>query len=130
MKFQHLILEKYLLASYIRPLYIGVLGGTILLSIEKLFGLATDLVVDGVNLLASLQVFILDIPSLFVQALPFAVLFSTLMTMRTLSYNGELVALQAAGVSYRKIAGPFVCVALTMSLLSFGISDSFIPLAQ
>lgn len=130
MKSPYFLLEKYLFSSYIRSLFIGILGGTILLSIEKLFGLATDLVVDRVSLLASLQVFLLDIPSLFVQALPFAVLFSTLMTLRMLHSNGELVALQAAGVSYRKIAGTFICVALTVSLLSFGVSDSIIPLAQ
>ncbi len=123
-------MQRYLIALFIRPIFVGIVSGTVLLSIGKLLELANDLIVERVSLFASLQIFLLDLPTIVVQALPIAALFSTLLTLRTLNSSGELVALRAAGISYRKICIPFLTIALLLSLSSAWIGDSIVPLTQ
>ena len=68
-----------------------------------------------------------QLPTIFVQLLPFAVLIGGIVTNWVLAKNGEIAALRAAGVSMIKISAPLICVGLFFSCLQFYLNECVIP---
>ncbi len=130
LRWNYFLLQRYLFGQMFMPLVMGVAGGTLLLLIGKLFTLAEKLVEDQVPALDVLKLLLLDLPSTVVLAMPIAALFATMLTLVKLSGNSELIALRAAGVTYRRIFAPFLIMGLIMSLVSFGISNGLVPPSQ
>lgn len=59
--------------------------------------------------------------------LPLSLLISSIRTLTTLNANRELVALQASGLSLKKIFRPFFQLAIVCSLLGYCNEEVFIP---
>ncbi len=124
------LLERYLFGQMMMPVLMGVSGGTLLLTVGKLFNLAESLVEDQVPALDVLKLLVLDLPATLVLAMPIAGLFATMLTSVKLSSNSELTAMRAAGVPYRRIFVPILLVSLGMSLASFWVSNGVVPVSR
>lgn len=124
------LLERYLFGQMMTPVLMGVGGGTLLLTVGKLFNLAESLVEDKAPALDVLKLLMLDMPATLVLAMPIAGMFATMLTLVKLSSNSELTAMRAAGVPYRRIFVPILIVSLGMSLTSFVISNGLVPFSR
>ena len=128
--FGGLFLEGYLLKEMIRPFFLGVAGGTTLLLGNQLF-LYTDLLVKkGAPPLTILQILVLNLPAILVVTFPIAGLFATLLTLGKMGADSEIIALRAAGVSYRKLFLPVLTIGLAISLIAFSTNDYVVPLTN
>ena len=124
------LLERYLFGQMMMPVLMGVSGGTLLLTVGKLFNLAESLVEDQVPALDVLKLLVLDLPATLVLAMPIAAMFATMLTSVKLSSNSELTAMRAAGVPFRRIFVPILLVSLGMSLVSFWVSNGVVPVSR
>lgn len=125
-----LFLEGYLLKEMIRPFFLGVAGGTTLLLGNQLF-LYTDLLVKkGAPPITILQILILNLPAILVVTFPIAGLFATLLTLGKMGADSEIIALRAAGVSYRSLFIPVLIIGLAISGLAFFTNDYVVPLTN
>jgi lipopolysaccharide export system permease protein len=123
-------LEGYLLKEMIRPFFLGVAGGTTLLLGNQLF-LYTDLLVKkGAPPITILQILILNLPAILVVTFPIAGLFATLLTLGKMGADSEIIALRAAGVSYRNLFIPVLIIGLAISGLAFFTNDYVVPLTN
>lgn len=130
MKWRGFYLERYLLGQMTMPVLTGVGGGTLLLTVGKLFDLADKLVVEQVPPLDVLKLLLLDLPATMVLAMPIAGMFATMLTLGKLSGNSELTAMRAAGISFWRVFIPVLIMGMVMSTVSFGINNGLVPLSR
>ena len=77
-----------------------------------------------------LEYYLLQLPRMFVDLLPFAVLFAAIITFWIFSRNGEIAAARASGASVFALSAPLFLSGAFLSLLSFGLSEFVVPVAQ
>jgi len=76
-----------------------------------------------------LEYFALRLPLVVCQLLPIACLTGVLLAFALLNRSGELLAFQSLGISRLELAAPVLVVALIISLLDFGLSETVVPVA-
>ncbi len=92
----------------------------ILLLIEDI--LSKDIPIGDVGLLV-----IYALPRIFSFTFPFSTVVGALMACGRFISHNEFLAMQASGISYRRIFYPFLIIAGILTLMSFSINDYFIP---
>src|SRR5258708_6657437 len=111
------IVPRYLLRLFL-PTFAATLAlflGVLLMNqFLRLFGMA---MVKGLPIWWILSCFARLLPSFASLALPMSYLVAAMMTLGALSDSGEVMALRAAGFSFREIARPFLWSALALSAL-------------
>lgn len=118
------IIDKYLLQELGVPfaLSLGVL--TFILLTREILRLVELLINKGVGIVPLLKTFLLLLPAFFVLTLPMACLIASISAFSRLSSDRELVALQASGVSHRRLLRPlfifaFAVFGLTLLLAQY-----------
>ncbi len=120
-------LELYLFKEMIRPFFVGVAGGTVMLLGNQLF-IYTDLLVKkGAPPLTILHILILNLPAILVVTFPIAGLFATLLTLGRMGADSEITALRAAGIPYRRVFIPVLCIGLLISGLALFTNEVIVP---
>lgn len=115
------VLDRYILREMAGPLLSGVMAFTgLFLSVDlvQIVRLTTE---HGAPLGVTVQLFALRLPQVVVWTFPMAVLLATLLSLSRLSASSEIVAMQAATVSFYRIAAPVIGVGLVVTLLSLGV---------
>lgn len=121
------ILTRYLLRSYLPSflLCLGIFLFVLLMNyFLRLFNLA---VMKGISLGWILFCFSRLLPFFLSLALPMAFLVGLLITLGTFSESGELMAMRSSGLSFREILGPFLAIAIALSLLLFYVNHKASP---
>ncbi len=77
-----------------------------------------------------LEYYLVQLPKMFVDLLPFAVLFAGIISLWMLSRSGEIAAARASGASVVAVALPLFVSGSLLSLLSFALSEWVVPPAQ
>ncbi|MBQ2611841.1 LptF/LptG family permease, partial [bacterium] len=70
---------------------------------------------------------ILNLPTVIVMTIPMGVLLATVMTLNRLSLLSEITVMRACGIGLNRIAKPIFAFAILMSLVSFFINESIVP---
>ena len=70
---------------------------------------------------------ILNLPQVIVMTIPMGVLLATVMTLNGLSLKSEITVMRACGIGLNRIAKPIFIFALIMSVCSFIINESVVP---
>ena len=60
--------------------------------------------------------------------IPMGVLLATVMTLNKLSLDSEITVMRACGIGLNRIAKPIFIFAVVMSLFSFVINETVVPL--
>lgn len=120
-------LELYLFKEMIRPFFLGVAGGTVMMLGNQLFIYADLLVKKGAPPLTILHILILNLPAILVVTFPIAGLFATLLTLGKMGADSEIIALRAAGIPYRKVLIPVLCIGLLISGLALLTNEVIVP---
>jgi lipopolysaccharide export LptBFGC system permease protein LptF len=79
---------------------------TFLLMMRGLFGLIEQIFVRGLPVRDALSVVLVTVPHVVVLTIPMGYLFGVLLAVGRLSVDSEIVALQAAGISARRLVRP------------------------
>ena len=100
------ILDRYIFKELLAPFSVslGILCCIVLT--KEMLRLVELLVTNGVGLLAVFNVIVHLMPSFLVLTLPMACLISSITTFSRFSFDKEIVAMRAAGLSLRRIAVP------------------------
>jgi lipopolysaccharide export system permease protein len=114
----HTILDRYIFRELLSPFLISLGALCFVMLTKELLRLVELLVSKGVSLLAVMKVFAHLLPSFLVLTLPIAGIIASITAFGRLSFDKELVAMRAAGLSLVRLAYPVYL----FSLLVFGLT--------
>jgi LPS export ABC transporter permease LptG/LPS export ABC transporter permease LptF len=106
------ILDRYVMRQLLMPFGIGLLVFTFLFIIPELMKYAEDYIAKGAPMSAVIQVIVALIPMSLGLTIPMSLLMALLVTFGRLSADREFVALQACGISLRRLLVPVGLVAV------------------
>ncbi len=108
---------------------LGLMVFTFVLLTGKILRLVELIVSKGVGILTVLQLFLYILPYSLVVTIPMSALLATLATFTRLAGDGEILALQSAGVSVTRLARPAVGFGLVASALTLVITVWILPVS-
>ncbi len=128
-KFKNItLLDKYILKQIIEMFLMGVCVFTsIIFASDTFITLIKQISMFGIPFKVALMMIILNLPSVVVMTIPMGVLLSTVMTLNNLSLKSEITVMRACGIGLNRIAKPIFIFAITMSIFSFFINESIVP---
>lgn len=122
------ILDRYILRQVIEMFIAGVFVFTsIIFASDTFITLIKQISLYGIPFKVALMIIILNLPAVFVMTIPMGVLLATVMTLNKLSLASEITVMRSCGVGINRIARPIFIFALIMSLASFTINETVVP---
>ncbi len=122
------ILDKYILKQVIEMFLMGVfVFTTIIFASDTFITLIKQISKFGIPFKVAFIIILLNLPSVIVMTIPMGVLLSTVMTLNKLSLSSEVTVMRACGIGLNRIAKPIFIFAIVMSLSSFFINESVVP---
>ncbi len=122
------ILDKYILRQVIELFLMGVFVFTaIIFASDTFITLIKQIAEFGIPFKVAFIIILLNLPSVIVMTIPMGVLLSTVMTLNRLSLSSEITVMRACGIGLNRIAKPIFIFAIIMSLSSFVINESLVP---
>ena len=116
--FLRTLLDRYIFTELLSPFCVSLGALSFVMLTRELLRLVELLVSKGVGIVAVLEVFAHLMPSFLVLTLPIAGIIASITGFGRLSFDKELVAMQAAGLSLIRLARPV----LLFALLVFGLT--------
>ncbi len=116
--FLRTLLDRYIFSELLSPFSLSLGALCFVMLTRELLRLVELLVTKGVGIVAVLQVFAHLMPSFLVLTLPIAGIIASITAFGRLSFDKELVAMQAAGLSLMRLTRPV----LLFALLVFGLT--------
>ncbi|MDH3218583.1 MAG: LPS export ABC transporter permease LptG [Gammaproteobacteria bacterium] len=114
-----------------RNIHFGTLGAlAMLVSIGLFFlfvGELDDIGQGNYGVLQALGYVALSAPARIVEFMPLAVLLGSILSLGALAGNSEIIAMQASGISLRRMLAAVLQAALVLAALSFLIADWLVP---
>ena len=122
------LLDKYILRQVIEMFIMGVAVFTsIIFASDTFITLIKQISLFGIPFNVALMMIILNLPQVIVMTIPMGVLLATVMTLNGLSLKSEITVMRACGIGLNRIAKPIFIFALAMSVFSFIINESVVP---
>lgn len=123
------ILDRYILRQVIEMFIMGVCVFTsIIFASDTFITLIKQISLFGIPFKVAFMMIILNLPSVIVMTIPMGVLLATVMTLNKLSLDSEVTVMRACGIGLNRIAKPIFIFAICMSLFSFVINESIVPI--
>jgi len=118
-----LLLDRYLLRSWIRIFVLTALGFPVISVLIKLTDTIGKLLRQDIPIRDILLSFAYLIPEQVAQVMPAAVFFATVFTVGAMSRHLEIIAAQAGGWSFHRLVRPLFAAAAVAAVLAFGIGE-------
>jgi lipopolysaccharide export system permease protein len=125
-----LILYRYLVLEILPPFGVSLLGFTAIVFLGRMMKVTQMIVVKGVGLVDVLKTCIFLLPYLLVFTLPMAATVGILLAMTRLTVDQEMTAMRTAGLSYSQLLPPVLGFAMTVGLLTLGLTVFASPWGQ
>lgn len=123
------LLDKYILRQVIEMFIMGVAVFTsIIFASDTFITLIKQISLYGIPFNVAFMMIILNLPQVIVMTIPMGILLSTVMTLNRLSLLSEITVMRACGIGLNRIAKPIFIFAIIMSIFSFGINESVVPI--
>lgn len=119
----HTILDRYIFRELLSPFLISLGALCFVMLTKELLRLVELLVSKGVAFLSVLKVFAHLLPSFLVLTLPIAGIIASITAFGRLSFDKELVAMRAAGLSLIRLSHPVFVFALLVFGLTLTLSQ-------
>lgn len=124
------LVDRYLVREMLFPFVLAVVG-FVLFIILNLIPQLSDFMLDrNISVRVLFQMLGYRLPELLVYGLPVGVLFAIFWALGRLSHDRELIALQAAGYSLRRLMFPVVLMGLMTTLAAFAVGELWMPWAN
>ena len=124
------ILDKYLTKQFILTLLFGLLAFIFIFIIIDLMEKLDDFIDNSAGLKIVLQYYFYLMPEIIRLMLPVSVLLSALFTMGKLSETNEATAMKSSGMSFLRIAQPFILTTVLISLFAVYFGGYLVPQAN
>ncbi len=125
------ILDRYILNELAGSFVFGIMAFTILFIAGDLLFQAANLIIEkGVSLMVVARLFVYRLPEVILLTVPMSSLLSTLLTFGRLSVNSEIVALQAAGISFRRVLRPVLGISAVLAMLTLIGNETIVPFSN
>ena len=124
------IIDRYIWKELIAPFFLGLIIGTFLLLIDRIFDMMDLIINKGVPVYLVLNLFAYLLPSILVLTVPIGVLFSILVAFGRLSADMEIVALKACGVSPLRLLWPVLAFGVTATAVTGYLMIDALPRAN
>ncbi|NJM65141.1 MAG: YjgP/YjgQ family permease [Acaryochloris sp. RU_4_1] len=124
-------IDRYVFQELLPPFLWGIGAfAAIGVSAAVLFDLLRQVSEARLPLAIALLLLALQLPYFISLAIPMAVLLTCLLTFARMHTDGELMALQAAGLHLRRLVQSSLCFAFMALILMFGLSEGLVPVSQ
>ena len=122
------LVDKYILKQVIEMFLMGVaVFTTIIFASDTFITLIKQISLFGIPFNVAFIMIILNLPQVIVMTIPMGVLLATVMTLNNLSLKSEITVMKACGIGLNRIAKPIFLFAIIMSILSFFINETVVP---
>ena len=122
-----MIINRYI----IRTIHLGTFTALLALVglglIFEFIGELDDLGEGAYDLQQVIKFVALSFPGKVIEFMPLAVLLGSMLGLGALASNSEIVAMQASGLSLRKLVSPVIQAALILAVLNFLLADWVVP---
>jgi LPS export ABC transporter permease LptG/LPS export ABC transporter permease LptF len=125
-----LILDEYVMGSFLRNFALVLFSLTILFIIFTFFELIGDILRYRTPLVVVGDYLLNLVPFILNTILPLCSLVAVLITFGALNRNSELTAMKATGISLYRIVAPMLVVATLLSGLLFIFDETYLPAAN
>ena len=123
------ILDKYILKTFLVPFLATFLIVLFVLVMQLLWQTFENIAGKGISLSFILKFLYYTSLSIVPQALPIAVLLSSIMALGSLGENYEFAAAKSAGVSLQRLVRPLMFLTLILSGVNFLFLNNIFPYA-
>lgn len=121
------LVDRYLIREMLFPFALAV-AGFVLFIVLNLIPQLSDFMLDrNISVGVLFQMLGYRLPELLVYGLPVGVLFAIFWALGRLSHDRELIALQAAGYSLRRLMLPVVIMGVITTLAAFAVGELWMP---
>jgi lipopolysaccharide export system permease protein len=117
------LLDRYIFTELLSPFLVSLGALCFVMLTRELLRLVELLVSKGVGLFAVLKVFANLLPSFLVLTLPIAGIIASITAFGRLSFDKELVAMRAAGLSLLRLARPVFLFAFLVFILTLWLAQ-------
>jgi LPS export ABC transporter permease LptF/LPS export ABC transporter permease LptG len=121
------ILDRYVWKELVTPFFLGMVVGTFLLLIDRIFDLMDLIINKGVPVHLVMLLFVYLLPSIMVLTIPIGVLFAILVAFGRLSADMEIVAMKACGVSPLRLLWPVLAFGLAITAVTAYLMIDSVP---
>ena len=123
------ILDKYILKTFLVPFAATFLIVLFVLVMQLLWQTFENIAGKGISISFILKFLYYSSLSIVPQALPIAVLLSSIMALGSLGENYEFAAAKSAGISLQRLVRPLVFLTLLLSGINFLFLNNIFPYA-
>jgi lipopolysaccharide export system permease protein len=123
------ILDKYILKTFLAPFVATFLIVLFVLVMQLLWQTFENIAGKGISIAFILKFLYYTSLSIVPQALPIAVLLSSIMALGSLGENYEFAAAKSAGISLKRLVRPLVFLTLLLSGINFLFLNNIFPYA-
>ncbi|MBC8414173.1 LptF/LptG family permease [bacterium] len=123
------ILKKHFLKEFFKYFAILILSFTAIAVIAEFFDKAPEFYPADPPVILVVQYLLLQAPRVLMYALPFASLFSILITIGIASKAREITTIKASGCSTRKFFSYYLVIGVIMSLAALLLGETLVPAA-
>ncbi len=120
---------KYILAEFIFSFAVAFLFFFFIFFVNQLLLMAEEILSKNVSLKNVSLIILYALPAIIAFALPFASLVGGLMSIGRMSSDNEVMAMQASGLSHKRLFIPVIIIGICLSFISFVVSDYFLPVS-
>ena len=121
------IINRYLLREILVPFFYALMVVVFILLLGQLFKIVNMVVSDGVRIWDVARMVLAMVPQMLTMALPISFFFAILSGIGRMVGDGEITALQAAGISPYNLAKPVLQLAVVCTLLTLLMSAWLAP---
>jgi LPS export ABC transporter permease LptG/LPS export ABC transporter permease LptF len=124
------VLDRSLVREVLGPTALGFGTYTFFLLMRPIFGLMEQVFVRGVPFHQALRFLSLTVPHVVVLTVPMSYLFGVLLALGRMNGDNEITALQAAGISMRRVLVPVLALSLVFGALNAWLTLIVMPRAN
>jgi lipopolysaccharide export system permease protein len=124
------VLDRFVLREVLTPTVLGFVTYTFLIVLRGLYSLIEQVMVRGVRLVDAGAVLLLTLPHVVVLTIPMSFLFGVLLAVGRMNADNELIAMQAGGISIRRLLRPILALGFVLAAVNGALSLQLIPQAS
>jgi lipopolysaccharide export system permease protein len=124
------IMDRYMLSELAGPFLFGLSAFTLIFAATQIIAIGRIVSETHAPLWAAIEVFLWQLPGIFVLAIPMALLLGTLLAIQRLSGESEITAMKAGGVSFFRIVMPMLVAGFVMSFVTLFLQERAVPFAR
>ena len=122
-----MIINRYIIRTIHLGTFTALLALVALGLIFEFIGELDDLGEGAYDLQQVIKFVALSFPGKVIEFMPLAVLLGSMLGLGALASNSEIVAMQASGLSLRKLVSPVIQASLILAVLNFLLADWVVP---